>query len=777
MQIKMRLTINLIVIILVCIVIILSFFILTHILFKMYLKDIYTSKIIKETAELKVIEDEYLLHPEERAKQQWQMKYGSLTDLIKKLKFKNSENAVLFNIISTNHKRIKKIFLEVADLYENNKTKEKSRSSLDYELKDRLISILLESSQKMVSASFNLHSNIERKLIKIQQKIGRLVLIILFPLFLIIILDFYFIRKRISQSIRKLEEGVNIAGGGNLDYKIKIDKEDEFGELANTFNEMTDKLKKSTTSIEKLNWEILNRKKTEEELKEKEEELNLILNSPSIMIFYKDLEGRYLFVNKAFAKALGRSKDEIVGKKCSDLFSKEIADQLSKHDEELIKSGKSELRTIEKYETSKGIRWANVMKVPLYDKRRDTVTIVGFAEDITEQKNLEEENKKLEAQLFQAQKMEAVGRLTGGIAHDFNNMLTIILGYSDFIVSKIKDSDFIYQPLQEMKKAALRSAELTQKLLAFSRQQIINPKRINLNEELSEMEKLLKRVIGEDIELKLMLSDNIWYTFLDSSQINQIVLNMAVNSRDAMPEGGILTIETANVTIDDYYCNHHVGFIPGDYIMLAISDTGIGMDKETQAHIFEPFFTTKQTGKGTGLGLSTVYGIVKQNKGYINCYSEPNKGTTFKIYFPRFIGKKEKVSSTVEITNICSGNETILLVEDEDIVRGFAKDILKQFGYNVLVASNPKDAINICKQYNDDIHLLLTDVVMPDMNGKKLYESISTIRPDIRILYMSGYTANAIAHRGILEKGTPFIHKPFTMNSLAKKVREVLDSN
>jgi len=739
----------------------------------------FTTEIIRGVAELKIIEDEYLLYPEERTIIQWKHKYNSLSNLIKKQRFTNSENQILFTRLVKNHSRIKYLFSQIIDLYRNSDLSGKKENIVNNELKDRLVTLLLESSQEMVSCAFHLNINIEKRILHFIRKILIIGLILLSLISSFIIYHSLYIKRRISSAIEKLLEGTGIIGNGNLDYKIKTDSDDEFNLLAKAFNNMTEQLKESTTSITKLNWEILNRKRIEKELKKKEEELNLILDSPPIMIFYKDIEGRYLFVNKAFSEAIGKPREKIVGKKSSDIFSKEIADQLNKHDRELIKSGKQELRTVEKYETPQGIRWAKVLKVPLkvalYDKTGKHITIVGFAEDITEQKILEEEKQNLETQLFQSQKMEAIGRLTGGIAHDFNNMLTIILGYSDFILSKIDESNQLYQPLQEMKKAAIRSAELTQKLLAFSRQQIINPRRLNLNEELRDMEKLLRRIIGEDIKLEFVLADELWDIFLDPTQLNQIVLNMVVNSRDAMPDGGTITIETQNVSIDDNYCIKHLGFTPGDYVMFAISDTGIGIDKEILPHIFEPFFTTKGIGKGTGLGLSTVYGIVKQNKGYINCYSEPGRGTTFKIYFPKHIGDKEKASITDSEAKISTGHETILLVEDEDIVREFTKDVLMQLGYNVLEASDPEEAINLCKDYDKDIHLILTDVVMPNMDGKKLYEEISTIRPSIKVLFMSGYTANAIAHKGVLENGTQFIHKPFTMNSLAKKVREILD--
>ena len=404
---------------------------------------------------------------------------------------------------------------------------------------------------------------------------------------------------------------------------------------------------------------------------------------------------------------------------------------------------------------------------PVFDSGGKIINYIGVKHDVTKQRILEE-------QLIQAQKMETVGRLAGGVAHDFNNMLSVILGYTDLIMGKLDQHDPMLKDLQEIQKAGHRSADITRQLLAFSRKQVIEPKIVNLNPLIAEMEKMLGRLLGEDIDLLFIPAKDLWATKADQGQINQIVANLGVNARDAMLEGGRLTIETANVTIDEAYCQGHAGFFPGRFVMLAVSDNGIGMDRETLAHIYEPFFTTKEKGKGTGLGLATVYGIIKQNNGFINVYSELGQGTTFKLYFPQCEEEEEIAEIAVEAPkSLASG--TILLVEDEEMVRDLARTILEMIGYTVLVAKTPNEALALCEKGDMDIHLLLTDVVMPQMSGQELKESIEAINPGIKTLFMSGYTANVIAHHGVLDKGINFMQKPFTNDELARKVREVIE--
>jgi PAS domain S-box-containing protein len=405
----------------------------------------------------------------------------------------------------------------------------------------------------------------------------------------------------------------------------------------------------------------------------------------------------------------------------------------------------------------------------IHDEKKATFFEL-FAEDITE-------HRALEQQLRQAQKMEAVGRLAGGIAHDFNNLLMVISGYCEFLLERIGPDPAVRGPAQEIAKAAKRATSLTVQLLAFSRKQMLAPKLLDLNAVVTENLKLLTRLIGEDIDLVMIPGGDLAMVKADPGQIEQVIMNLAVNARDAMPHGGNLVIETANVTLDESYARTHAGVEPGDYVMIAVSDTGMGMDTETQTHIFEPFFTTKGT-KGTGLGLSTVYGIVKQSGGYIWVYSESNKGTTFKVYLPRVSAAGETLAPQppVAVAEVAQGSETILLVEDESTVRELTQQYLQAQGYTVFEAADPNIALQISKAHSGPIHLLLTDVIMPGMNGRELAQRITAARAETRVLYMSGYTENAIGHNGTLDAGINLLQKPFTLPALRARVRQALDT-
>ena len=388
----------------------------------------------------------------------------------------------------------------------------------------------------------------------------------------------------------------------------------------------------------------------------------------------------------------------------------------------------------------------------------------------------ETEHKKLEAQLQQAQKMEAIGTLAGGIAHDFNNLLTTIIGNADLALADLSADIPLYTNIEEIRKAGQRAASLTRQLLAFSRKQVIQPEVLNLNEILAGTEKMLRRLIGEDIDLVTIFASELLRAEVDPGQIEQVIMNLTVNARDAMPNGGKLTIETANVDLDEaYFRDHGVENRPGPFVMISVSDNGIGMDKEMQSHIFEPFFTIKDKGEGTGLGLSTVYGIVKQSGGYIWVYSEPGQGTTFKTYFPEAKGDAVSVKEDKTPRDLHGGSETILVVEDEDSVRNMVQRILQEYGYRVLEAKNGEDALRVSEEHEGPIHLILTDVIMPGMSGRDLAGRLQQIRQETKVVYMSGYTDNTIARHGVLDKNIHFIEKPFTPEGLARKVREALD--
>ena len=404
--------------------------------------------------------------------------------------------------------------------------------------------------------------------------------------------------------------------------------------------------------------------------------------------------------------------------------------------------------------------------------------LASLCRDITARKRAQAERENLEQQLRLSQRLESVGSLAGGIAHDFNNLLSVILCCTDFAMGRVRDDDRARDELLEVKKAGERAVALTRQLLAFSRKQVLQPVVLDLNQIAAGIEKMLRRILGEDIDYVQVLAPDLGLVRADPGQIEQVLMNLVVNARDAMPTGGKLTIETCNVDLDEEYAARHVATKPGPYVSLVVSDTGCGMDAATRARIFEPFFTTKEKGKGTGLGLSTVYGIVKQSGGNIWVYSEPGQGTTFKIYLPREISAKMAVNASrlAVVQTPPAGTETILVVEDEEAIRHIAQRILGEAGYTVLTAPAASDALLTSKAHQGTIHLLLTDVVMPQASGRALAERLAVARPGIKVLYMSGYTDDAIVHHGTLDPGTHFIGKPFSAADLTKKVREVLDS-
>lgn len=386
------------------------------------------------------------------------------------------------------------------------------------------------------------------------------------------------------------------------------------------------------------------------------------------------------------------------------------------------------------------------------------------------------EKADLQAQLVQSQKMEAVGRLAGGVAHDFNNLLTAIGGYSAFLLESLDAGDKNRDDVEQIKKAAERASALTRQLLAFSRQQVLALKVLDCNSLIADLEKMLRRIIGEDVKLATVLSSTAGRIKADPGQIEQVVLNLVVNAKDAMPHGGQITIETADVELKEDYARMHLQVKPGSYVMLAVTDGGTGMDAKTLGHLFEPFFTTKEQGKGTGLGLATVYGIVKQSGGGIYVYSEPGHGTTFKVYLPRVDEAAQLAAASPAPARASGGCETILLIEDDELVRTFIHRALRERGYDVLVAREPGEAVRLCEGHPDPIHLILTDVIMPQMHGPALLKRLSPLHPESKVVFMSGYTDTAVTYHDLLERGVPFLQKPLAPDALARKVREALDS-
>ncbi len=641
--------------------------------------------------------------------------------------------------------------------------------------------------------------------------------------------------------------------------------------------------------------EHLARMRVEESLRESEQRFELFMQNLPGVAFIKDSESRLVYVNKTFESLFNLTRDQWSGKSDDELWSPEIAAQFQESDRRVFESNKS-LEIVETLPHKDGLHYWLSTKFPILESEEGVSLLGGISIDITNRKQVEEElrkseqqlaqaqkiahlgswdwdlvtkevgwsdevflllgfrpqsveinyeliskifppdemifarrmvekilkdhepfsyeskisrldgpdlilqisgqlvrdesgnparllgtvqditeRKQLEGQLRQAQKMEAIGRLAGGIAHDFNNLLTAIIGYSQLALTRLERKDFPYKEMEEIQKAGERAAALTGQLLAFSRKQILQPRVIDLNIIASDMEKMIRRLIGEDITVITNLDPTPGRVRVDPMQIEQVMMNLVVNARDAMPDGGTMIIETQVVDLDEVYARHHLEVNPGRYVMLAVSDTGCGMDAATLARVFEPFFTTKEKGKGTGLGLSTVYGIIKQSGGSIMIYSEPGKGSTFKIYLPQIDAPVEQVEVLEPLPHRSSGSETILLVEDDETVRTLTRSILETSGYSVLEAASGEEAIGICDQHSSSIDMIITDVVMPKLGGPRMIEQIREKCPNMRVLFMSGYTDSAFVHHGAFDPGTPFLEKPFTPVALIRKVREVLD--
>jgi len=513
--------------------------------------------------------------------------------------------------------------------------------------------------------------------------------------------------------------------------------------------------------------DITQQKRAEESLRKSEEHYRSIFEDSRDAVYITTRDGKFIDANQSALDLFGYSREEMASVNALQLyvhpsdagkFEKEIEKRgiLRDHEVTFRKKDGTEMDCL----LNTTLRRANDGSILAYQ---------GIIRDMTE-------HKKLEAQLLQAQKMEAVGTLAGGVAHDFNNILTTIIGNASLALMEVDKDGTLREEIGEIKTAGERAAALTRQLLAFSRKQIIQPKVLDFNELLAGIEKMLGRLIGEDIELLTIPGPELWQVETDPGQMEQVIMNLVINARDAMPNGGKLTVETANVDLDgNYFRKHGIEEQVGSYGVISVSDTGSGMDKETREHIFEPFFTTKEIGKGTGLGLSTVYGIVKQNNGFIWVYSESGQGSTFKVYLPKAKGDVEEEEKERTSVSELGGSETVLIVEDDDSLRNLARKTLQQHGYKVMDAENGEDALRVSKEYEGSIDLMITDVVMPKMGGKETAERLQPLYPHMKVIYMSGYTDKAIVHHGVLAPELNFIEKPFSPEKLALKVLEVLD--
>ncbi|MDD2468129.1 MAG: response regulator [Desulfobulbus sp.] len=527
----------------------------------------------------------------------------------------------------------------------------------------------------------------------------------------------------------------------------------------------------------KLENELAERKRTEKALQESEQRYHNLADSGQALIWTSGQDKKCDYFNVPWLAFTGRSLAQELGDGWlegvhPDDFESCLQIYVAAFDQRERFSMEYRLRHV-----SGEYRWIQDEGTPRFDNKGVFLGYIGHCLDITERKRAAEDQEKLQMQFTQAQKLESVARLAGGVAHDFNNMLGVILGYAEIALGKIGPSDPLHHDLQAIYDAGKRSSNITRQLLAFARKQTVVPQILDLNETVGGILKMLRRLIGEDVDLAWLPGKSIYPVKVDPSQMDQLLANLCVNSRDAIAGVGKISIETDAVTFDEAYCSDHAGFIPGEFIRLVVSDDGCGMGQETLDKIFEPFFTTKEEGQGTGLGLATVYGIVKQNNGFINVYSEPDQGTTFAIYLPRYQDSAGEKRATASPDISLGHGEIILVVEDEITILKLSKTMLEKLGYSVLTASTPSEALRLVEMHSGRIQLLLTDVIMPEMNGRDLAARLHACFPDIKTLFMSGYTADVISHRGVLDESVCFMHKPFSTKDLATKVREALEQD
>jgi PAS domain S-box-containing protein len=572
--------------------------------------------------------------------------------------------------------------------------------------------------------------------------------------------------KTILTPILRLKNETRLIVQGNYENEVRLQQKDEIGKLADSFEKMRLGIKQKVSDLEH----------TEESLRERDIHLRLITENMVDMIFQTDPQINFEYLSPSIERVFGYSPDDLIGEPAVNYVHPDDIEPILNKAREARLNRKPIITVRYRFKHSNGkFKWVESTTRLLYDDQGQSKGAIFSTRDIDKQVKLEEERKKLERQLTQTQKLEAIGHLAGGVAHDLNNLLSPILGYTEMLLGEEAITTHVKEKLRQIYKAGLGARDLVRQLLAFGRKQTLEYKPLNINETIRGFEKLIRRTVPEDIEIEIIASEKIQPVLADVGQIEQVIMNLSINAADAMKSGGRLTIETDLVELDETYVASRPIVKPGSYVLISFSDTGCGMDEQTQEQIFEPFFSTKGQ-KGTGLGLATVYGIVKQHNGNIWVYSEPDEGTTIKIYLP-VTDTAKAVQDKTKIKPVAfQGVETILLVEDNQQVRTLAQTILELQGYKVLVAVDGVDALEQVESYQDKVHLLLTDVVLPNLNGKEIYEIAFRKHPALKVLYMSGYTENIIAHRGVLDEGINFIQKPFSVQSLGSKVREVLDN-
>ncbi|MFC1856007.1 PAS domain S-box protein [Thermodesulfobacteriota bacterium] len=717
------------------------------------------TEMFKAVFDLNVLTNEHLRHPSEKIRLQWQSKHNDINDLLDTdILFSPTENDIIL-LLRKNNIETRDAFTKLTEI------SKREEDLLSLEINDKLVKQIMTRLYEMDLKTGSLSQEARTRLSKQQGQMTYLVASTAFLLALIVLLISLFVLKKVIMPILELRDRADVIGKGEINQSIEIKSDDEIGALADSFNKMTINLRSYMDKLEM----------KKNELKESEEKYRAFIEGTDDLITQVDANGNLLYVNHASEKIFGLKPAECIGKSAFQFIHPEdrIATQ------ESFKSWAESKPPSAKYGNrqvnSNGEIFHMLWNMNLhYDEKGDIKIINGIARDMTNEIIAQSEKEELRKQFLQSQKMETVGLLSGRISHDFNNMLTPIVGFSRIVYDRLPEDSSEKDMVKRIYNSGKKAANLIDQLLMVSKRQVLENRVCNLTKIIRDMSDLFLTTTGEDVKLNLIADTEVNNIMGDVTQIEQVMLNLAVNARQAMPNGGTLTIEVKDVLIDDEYVRVHQDVHKGNYVVLSVGDTGVGMSPEVQMRIFEPFFTTKGEDKGTGLGLSTVYGIVKQHNGFIWAYSELGEGTIFKIYFPAFQAEiKEEAIEEVQIN--VEGSETILVVDDKPIIHQMIGQILQPKGYNVLEAENADEAIKAYSAYDGDVNLLITDVVMPDMNGWELYKKIKALNPKIKVLFASGFVESPIVLFNIQEKGYPFIKKPLDPHDLLRKIRIILD--